>query len=65
MAFITSEERKEKAWRKVEAMYRQGYETDKICKATGLSRLECLDVQQYIFAMDMRREEKERRRAAK
>lgn len=56
--FMTSDERKEKAWRKVEAMYRQNYSTDAICKATGLSRIECLDIQQNIFGKDMMRRAK-------
>ena len=52
--FIASKENKiEGQYRRIEAMYRQGYSTDEIVRATELNRMDVLEVTQRIFALDM------------
>ena len=57
--FVSRKEIMANAYRKVEAMYRNGLSIDEIQRATDLSRMETLDIVQKIFAMDMRRSFKE------
>ena len=57
--FVSRKDVMENAYRKVEAMYRNGFSIDEIQRATDLSRMETLDIVQKIFAMDMRRSFKE------
>ena len=47
-------------YRKIEAMYRKGFNTDEIARSVGLSYLATIDVVQKIFAIDMRKKERER-----
>lgn len=46
----TKEDKVAGSYRKIEAMYRQGYSADDICRATGLEKMNVLDVMQNLFA---------------
>ena len=47
-------------YRKIEAMYRRGLTTNEIARAVNLSYLATIDVVQKIFAMDMKKKDRER-----
>ena len=47
-------------YRKIEAMYRKGFTTQEIARSVGQSYLSTIDIVQKIFAMDMRKRERER-----
>lgn len=49
------EDKKEKLYRAVEAMYHKGYSIEEIERRTGLSHLETLDTVQKIFALSQRK----------
>ena len=55
MGYISRKVTLENAYRKVEAMYRKGYDTKSIMDALDLTKIEVLDIEQKIFAMDMKR----------
>lgn len=46
-------------YRKIEAMYRKGFTTQEIVRSVGQSYLATIDIVQKIFAMDMRKKERE------
>ena len=46
-------------YRKIEAMYRKGFTTQEIARSVGQSYLATIDIVQKIFAMDMRKKERE------
>ena len=46
-------------YRKIEAMYRKGFMTQEIARSVGQSYLATIDIVQKIFAMDMRKKERE------
>lgn len=54
------EEKYNKNYRKVEAMYRKGYDNKTIMDNMELSRFETLDMIQKIFAIDQMRLERRR-----
>lgn len=53
MRHSTREQLLDANYRKIEAMFRRGTSTDDICRSTGLSKIDVLDVTQKIFALDM------------
>ena len=55
MRRMTRQELLENSYRKIEAMFRRGTGIDDICRATGLSRMDVIDITQKIFALDMAR----------
>ena len=55
MRRMTRQELLENSYRKIEAMFRRGTSIDDICRSTGLSKIDVLDVTQKIFALDMMR----------
>lgn len=55
MRRMTRQELLENSYRKIEAMFRRGTSIDDICRSTGLSKIDVLDVTQKIFALDMAR----------
>lgn len=55
MAYISRREVMENQYRKVEALYRKGNNATIIACATGLSRMEALDVMQKIFYLDLKK----------
>ena len=55
MRRMTRQELLENSYRKIEAMFRRGTRIDDICRSTGLSKIDVLDVTQKIFALDMAR----------
>ena len=46
-------------YRKIEAMYRKGFTTQEIARSVRQSYLATIDIVQKIFAMDMRKKERE------
>ena len=55
MRHLTREQLLDANYRKIEAMFRRGTSIDDICRSTGLSKIDVLDVTQKIFALDMAR----------
>lgn len=43
-------------YRKVEAMYRKGFNIDNMVIQLGISKMDVLDMVQKVFAMDMRKQ---------
>lgn len=55
MRHMTRETLLETSYRKVEAMFRKGMNVTDVSKATGLTKIDVLDLTQKIFAIDMMR----------
>lgn len=55
MAYISREERMDKAYKKVEALYHKGYDAKGIMRATGLNKLDTIDIMQKVFYMNVRK----------
>lgn len=55
MAKYTNEERLDRKYRQIDALYRKGFNIDEIVRCSGLTRLAVLDITQKIFAFDMRK----------
>ena len=60
MKTYRDEEKYNKNYRKVEAMYRKGYDNKTIMDNMELPRFETLDMIQKIFTVDKMREERRR-----
>lgn len=59
MAYISRKQIVEDSYRRVEAMYRKGCDTQYIMSALDLTKTEVLDIAQKIFAMDQKKKLKE------
>ena len=60
MKNYSDEEKYNKNYRKVEAMYRKGYDNKTIMDNMDIPRFETLNMIQKIFAVDKMREERRR-----
>lgn len=56
MRFETREERLDKNYRKVEAIFRRGVDIDSIARNLQIDRIDVLDIVQKIVALDIQRE---------
>ena len=55
MAKYTNEERLDRKYRQIEALYRKGFNIDEIVRCSGLTRLAVVDITQKLCAFDMRK----------
>lgn len=53
--YVSMKEKEETAYRRIEAMTRNDYSIEDIVRASGLPRMNVIDVMQNIFARDMKR----------
>lgn len=55
MRYESREDRLANNYRKVEAMYRRGFNVNDIARAIGLSLMDTYDITQKIFALDIKK----------
>lgn len=62
MKHETREERLSNNYRKVEAIFKRGFNADEIARNLNLDKMDVLDIVQKIVALDIQKEERARAR---